>query len=409
MDKLLERIPPMLSGKELEDALAVFPEYREDVAENGNQAERLIALSDLYKVYIPTDMSKEVYNKLYLAMLRSLQKKQSKLAVKQYYQNYNIQKGLEYNGIMGGADSFTIIAPSGTGKSSAIARCIDLITKGKAIETEKPYNKILPIVQVQCPFDCSVKGMLLEILRVLDTELDTNYYSSAIRTKATVDRLIGTVSSLLLQHNSLLIIDEIQNIIHNKNGKQLIGSLIQLINNSSISTCMIGVPEVKTCFSEAQQLARRSIGLEYEELEYGEEFINFCRIMFRYQYVKKKTELSDGILHWLYEHSQGNISIVAYLIYNAQEIAILNGTEELNINTLREAYLKRMSFLHGHIKPRKLPSTSKLKKEKFLITENDVLDDHEFTFADLVKHAKSSGKNIIEVLEGKIQVERVNI
>ena len=180
MDKLLERIPPMLSGKELEDALAVFPEYREDVAENGNQAERLIALSDLYKVYIPTDMSKEVYNKLYLAMLRSLQKKQSKLAVKQYYQNYNIQKGLEYNGIMGGADSFTIIAQSGTGKSSAIARCIDLITKGKAIETEKPYNKILPIVQVQCPFDCSVKGMLLEILRVLDTELDTNYYSSLI-------------------------------------------------------------------------------------------------------------------------------------------------------------------------------------------------------------------------------------
>ena len=48
-------------------------------------------------------------------------------------------------------------------------------------------------------------------------------------------------------------------------------------------------------------------------------------------------------------------------------------------------------------------------KEKFLITENNVLDDHEFTFADLVKHAKSSGKNIIEVLEGKIQVERVNI
>ena len=126
-------------------------------------------------------------------------------------------------------------------------------------------------------------------------------------------------------------------------------------------------------------------------------------------YVKKKTEQSDGILHWLYEHSQGNISIVAYLIYNAQEIAILNGTEEININTLREAYLKRMSFLHGHIKPRKLSSTSKLKKEKFLITENNVLDDHEFTFADLVKHAKSSGKNIIEVLEGKIQVERVNI
>ena len=58
-------------------------------------------------------------------MLRSLQKKQRKLAVKQYYQNYNIQKGLDYNGIMGGADSFTIIAPSGTGKTlSALTKSL---------------------------------------------------------------------------------------------------------------------------------------------------------------------------------------------------------------------------------------------------------------------------------------------
>ena len=31
MDKLLEKIPPMLSGKDLENALAVFAEYKEEI------------------------------------------------------------------------------------------------------------------------------------------------------------------------------------------------------------------------------------------------------------------------------------------------------------------------------------------------------------------------------------------
>ena len=51
-------------------------------------ATRLIALSDLYHLYVPSQMSVEIYSKLYLALLRSLQKKHTTLATQQQNQNF---------------------------------------------------------------------------------------------------------------------------------------------------------------------------------------------------------------------------------------------------------------------------------------------------------------------------------
>jgi len=58
-------------------------------------------------------------------------------------------------------------------------------------------------------------------------------------------------------------VDEIQNVANSKNGKSLIGSLTQLINNSGISICMVGTLESTKFFESAMQLARRSVGLQY--------------------------------------------------------------------------------------------------------------------------------------------------
>ena len=137
---LIKRLPPMLSGDELEKALSILPEYDPNIV-NENEAMRLIALSDLYKVFVPNQMSKEIYCKLYLALLRSLQKKESKLAVQQYAENHRAIKQQDYSGIIGGSDSFTIIGASGIGKSSSITRAIQLLTKEEVIKihTEREY------------------------------------------------------------------------------------------------------------------------------------------------------------------------------------------------------------------------------------------------------------------------------
>ena len=45
---LIQKMPPMLSGSELEQALTILPEYDPGII-NENAAVRLIALSDMYK------------------------------------------------------------------------------------------------------------------------------------------------------------------------------------------------------------------------------------------------------------------------------------------------------------------------------------------------------------------------
>ncbi|MFR4988714.1 ATP-binding protein [Anaerotruncus colihominis] len=230
LSDIIHTLPPMKSGQELTSALDVLPEYELSIC-NMDTPIRLMALSDLYKVYVPSQMSVEVYSKLYLALLRSLQKKGTKLAVQQQNQNFKAIMQQEYSGIMGGSDSFTIIGASGIGKSSAISRAIALITENRIIEIENPYTKIIPCICVQCPFDSSVKGLLLEILRKVDECIGSNYYQNALRARSTTDMLIGSVSQVALNHIGLLVVDEIQNVVNSKNGKSLVGMFTQLINN----------------------------------------------------------------------------------------------------------------------------------------------------------------------------------
>jgi len=400
----------MKSGNELLSALEVLPEYNSAICD-ADAPVRLMALSNLYRMYVSNQMSLEIYSKLYLALMRSLQKKGTKLAVQQQNQNFKAIIQQEYSGIMGGSDSFTIIGASGIGKSSAISRAITLITENRIIEVENPYTKIIPCVCVQCPFDSSVKGLLLEVLRKVDEAIDSNYYQNALRARATTDMLIGSVSQVALNHIGLLVVDEIQNVCNSKHNKSLVGMLTQLINNSGISICMVGTPESAVFFEQAMQLARRSLGLRYDVMEYGEDFKMFCEVLYSYQYVKRRSEITNGITEWLYEHTSGNISVVVSLIHDAQEIAILNGREILNLESLNEAYQQRLSLLHGFIQPRQKKQTSKTKRKVSTVGMSlpDGEDHGEFTIAGLASQAKTGSIDIVELLKNHLPVVEVAV
>ena len=411
MNKIIDYLPKMKTGKELILALEVLPSYDKQIC-NEDTVARLIALSDLYKIYIPSFMSVEIYSKLYLALIRSINKKQTKLATVQQNENFKAVSGYEYRGIMGGSDSFTIIGASGIGKSSAISRAITLITEDKIIQTTEPYSKIIPCVIVQCPFDSSVKGLLLEILRKVDESIDSSYYEKALRSRATTDMLIGSVSQVALNHIGLLIVDEIQNVVNSKNGKSLVGALTQLINNSGISICMVGTPESSIFFEQAMQLARRSLGLNYGEMKYDEYFRQFCEQLFSYRYVRQEIILTDSIVQWLYEHSNGITSVVVSLIHDAQEIAILNNTEILSIENLEEAYQKRLSLLHSYIKPQVNPKIASKKSQRINIKTKETMKNEPIKanlLQEILSKSKSEQIDILTLMRDKIQVEEVRI
>ena len=403
---LIRQMPEMLSGQELYEKLADIPAYDEGMS-GKSQTERLIELSTLYEIYLPSEMSIEIYSKLYLALLRSVQKKGTNVAVQQAYQNHNAIMRKENRGIIGGSDSFSIVGCSGIGKSSAINRAISIITENKMIEIQNPSVRIIPCLVVQCPFDASVKSMLLEILRKSDELLETNYYSSALKARATTDVLIGIVSQVALRHIGLLVIDEIQNCVTAKSGKNLVAMLTQLINSSGISICLVGTPETLSLFESAFQLARRSLGLQYNSLNNDEFFKGFCKLLFKYQFVQKKAEITEQMVDWLYEHSGGVTSIVVSLIHDAQEIAILTGYEILDISMLNLAYEKRMQLLHDYIRPAATVKNTAAKRKKKTIEKAVISSEEDYSIADLVQKSKAENLDIVEVFREHFVVEEI--
>lgn len=411
MYSIIDKLPKMLVGEELYKNSLALPDYDNDIRLQ-DAGTRLIVLSNIYNTYIPSEMYTEIYSKLYLALVRSLQKKSTTDTTRQLNENHKMIQKQAHNGIIGGSDCFTITGCSGIGKSSAIYRAIDLIGINGVIETKNPYRKISPFVVVQTPFDCSVKGLLLEILRQVDKCIDSDYYIKGMKARVTTDMLIGMVSQVALNHIGLLVVDEIQNIVRNKGGFSLVAMLTQLLNNSGISVCMVGTPETNIFFEQALQLARRSLGLHYNTLEFNDYFADFCKTVFQYQYTKEKVELTDSILHWLYEHSGGIISVVISLLHDAQEIAILNGTERICPETLNLAYQKRLSMLHTYIEPQitKRTQTNTSKKATDTYVETDkITSDNRVTIASLIEKSKSECVDTIGLLKQYFPITEVKL
>ncbi len=409
MNRLVSELSDLRTGEELIRALEFLPEYDESIC-NESAAIRLMELENIYNIYIPSDMSCEIYNKLYMSIMRSLMKKDTKIAIKQGYENHNQKNKKASFGLIGGSDSFTITGISGIGKSAAIQRAIDTITDNKIICFDEPYRKVIPCLVVQCPFDCSVKGLLLEILRLVDEELDTDYHSGYVKNKATVDVLIGAISQVALNHIGLLIVDEIQNVVNNRKGYNLVAMLTQLINSSGVSICMCGTPEAGVFFERENYLARRAIGLKYSNCAYGDYFEEFCIRLFEYQYVKNKTEIDGNMISWLYEHSRGILSNVIALFHDAQEIAIFSGKETLSIEVFNEAYKQRMNSLHTYIETKtEIKVVPKVRKRKPKYEMVTVIDSEDFTIQEIASKAKKENLDIVKLLRDKINVTEVAI
>lgn len=99
MNEIIMLLSKMKTGDSLISALSVLPEYDENIRSH-NDAIRLISLSDLYKIYIPSPMTTEIYSKLYLALLRSVQKKFTTTTILQRNENHKAIQKHDYNGIL---------------------------------------------------------------------------------------------------------------------------------------------------------------------------------------------------------------------------------------------------------------------------------------------------------------------
>ena len=173
---------------------------------------------------------------------------------------------------------------------------------------------------------------------------------------------------------------------------------MQLINNSGVSICMVGTPESTLFLEREAMLARRSLGLSYTMMEYNDEFREFCKTLLKYCYVQNTPTIDEGLLMWLFNHSNGNASVVVSLIHDAQEIAIMEGLENLDISTLNIAFENRMTMLHDFITPPLMKASSPKKKKEILpeIKEDNI---DIMSIYQIAMRAKEMNRNIITALK----------
>ena len=109
------------------------------------------------------------------------------------------------------------------------------------------------------------------------------------------------------------------------------------------------------------------------------------------------------------------MSIVVSLIHDAQEIAILNGTEIMNMEALNEAYQKRLTMLHGYIESSVTRKNQTARREKKLITKEAITNtkpliiDSETLIEDTIIESKEKGLDVLTLLKKKITVEVINL
>ncbi|MCM1439786.1 MAG: ATP-binding protein [Roseburia sp.] len=406
MNNIKEQLNKYLCGDELLNALTVLPPYREGLKDI---PDRLTALLDIYKIFIPSNSTLDIYNRLYLALLNSLEKKNTLLEVQLQNDNFRAVKGLKRYGVIGGLESFKITGTAGLGKTSSVQRCAEIITGNKILVGNNPYREIIPILFVECVADGSFKSLLYSILQEVDRLLGTSYFASNRHVTATVDALLAAVSNVLINHVAVLVIDEIERVANDtRKGITLINYLTQLVNQSNIAICFVGNESANRYFETKEYMSRRTIGISICKMNYDEYYYNFVRVLFGYQYTLKKVAYNAEYARLLYKLSNGIPSMLVSLFAETQRRVILSGKEELTTAEFEATFKDNFSNMAPYIEFDKIKIPT-IKETAEVKESTPISIDEQYLLYRLREQSGKDFNKFIGLLKDNIGVDYVKI
>ena len=129
----------------------------------------------------------------------------------------------------------------GIGKTSTIRRC--LTTMPQVIEHveyqgQPFYCKQVLYLRIECPSDCSVKTLALNLVAALDQAIGSDYLHQLTSLRSVAASAVATQVKILCMthHVGLILVDEIQNAVvtarRNRQVKPLIKFLVELTNDT---------------------------------------------------------------------------------------------------------------------------------------------------------------------------------
>lgn len=389
----VEALPPIYSKEEVIDDIASYPVYSEEDRRLDDSIRIHLISQKLGNIFQPLIRHIELERKISIMIRNGYISRNpiNKEYVESYINGYKDINKIVYNKQenLQTANSLSIIGMSGLGKTSSINRILNTIPQviRHTYYKGKDFNiKQVTWIKIDCTYDGSVKGLLIEFFAKIDEILGTNYFDKYGTSKRTTDTLLSIMAQVCRNIGlGLLIIDEIQHLSRTKSGgaDKMLNFFTTLVNVVGVPVIMVGTMAAKDILQSDFRMARRNLGSDgnviWDRLKNDESWELLISTLWQYQYTKYHTELTKEISDLLYYESQGIIDIAIKIFSMAQIQAISTGKEEITVDIIKNVVNNSMSAVKPMLLALKSGDIRKIARFKDICTEDyeDILKDKE--------------------------------
>ena len=338
----LAAMPEELSKDEFFEYVRSYPQLPANLADMTSE-ERRQELPRLSTLFIPLDYMYVIYDLLYRAIRGTYMRRTSLMEI----QNINALYGnREVGAYATQADTGSILGIPGIGKTSTVRRCLSIlpqVIEHTEYQGHTCYCKQVLYLFVECPSDCSVKTLALNIMTALDGAIGSKYIESlsCLRTSSASALATQTKILCMTHHVGIILVDEIQNAVvtarKNRQVKPLIKFLVELTNDTSTGIYFVGTPLAEELFAEEEHLKRRTRGIRLLPFKPDGVYRQFLEQLWPYQLTPQQAALTNKLANKLYDWSGGIPAYIIKIFQESQVQALLHGEPAINEKTMQRA------------------------------------------------------------------------
>ena len=315
------------------------------------------------------------------------------------------------NYIRSTADSLSIIGISGIGKTTAIERLLLMYPQVIKHEEYKgqPFNRTQIVwLKIDCPYDGSLSTLCKSFFKAIDDLLGTRYLEKyGYLNRVTSTMLLHMTSLASMYGIGVLVIDEIQHLLHSKNEQEeMLNFFVTLSNTVGIPTVLIGTSKAQKLFKGNFRQARRAASdgaIIWDRMdENSEEWEFFLETLWGLQCLKTHSELTEETKKAFYYECQGITAVAVNLFILAQERVLFdedNPAEIITPQVLKKTAREDMQTIQPMMTAiRKNNFADMMKYEDIMINLDEVMLNHKRNteMTGRIQEAFKERQNIIE-------------
>ncbi|WP_438580491.1 ATP-binding protein [Aeromonas sobria] len=253
----------------------------------------------------------------------------------------------------------SVIGCSGAGKSTAVEAILQ--SYPQAIFHLEYQHTQLVWLKVECPHDGSVKNLCTNFFRAVDDALATDYQQLYAKARSSAESMLGDIARVAALHSvGLLVIDEIQHLEKSRSGGagKMLNFFVTLTNVIKVPVLFIGTPKALELFSPTMRSARRATqfgSLNWNRFSRAEEngpdgeWERFIKRLWKLQWFRSPTPLTQPMRDLFWEYTQGIAHIAVSLFYLCQARAVMAGREVIDKVLVTKVFNEELSMIHPMI------------------------------------------------------------